>query len=165
MTAAQIAPAILVPLVFWRIYVRARRNLGRQQLHLGRLRVRVALYALLGGGVTVGATAHAASVPAELSGLLVGGLLAVTGLKLTRWEMTPAGSFFTPSPVLGAGVTMTLLGDLVYRGAVLWDGVAPFERGVLRIFETPFTLTLAGLALGYHFTYTVGVLLRGRRVA
>lgn len=165
MTAAQIAPAILVPLVLWRIYVRAQHNLGRQQLHLGRLRLRIALCALFGVGITFLAAAQPTSLRAALGGMLAGTLLAVSGLKVTRWEMTPAGSFFTPSPVLGVGLTMALLGDLVYRSAVLLDRAAPLERGVIRIFETPFTLALAGLAVGYHFTYAVGVLLRGRRVA
>lgn len=165
MTSAQLAPAILIPLVAWRVYVRARRNIGRQQFRRGRLLARVALYSTLATLIAVFAAGHLPSLGAELGGLAGGALLALLGLKLTRWEMTPEGSFYTPNAFLGLGLTLLFLGRIVYRFTVLSAAPPAVGPGAPQVFQSPLTLAIFGVTVGYYIAYTAGVLARGRHVA
>jgi hypothetical protein len=164
-TTAQLAPAILVPLVAWRIYMRARRNIGRQELRPARLVARVGIYTLLLALVTAAAARHLPSLEAELGGLLAGVVLAVFGLKLTRWEMAPDGNFYTPNAYLGIGLTLLFVGRIVYRFMVLFVNPPLVSDGPPQLFQSPLTFAIFGITVGYYLAYTAGVLARGRRVA
>ena len=165
MTTAQLAPAILVPLVAWRIYVRTRRNIGRQQLRPTRLVIRVALYAFISALVAFFAAAFPPALEGEIGGLLAGAALALVGLKLTRWEMTPEGNFYTPNPFLGIALALLFVGRIVYRFTVLLAHPPSANPAAPELFHSPLTLAIFGATAGYYIAYTVGVLLRGRRVA
>ncbi|MBI2512836.1 MAG: DUF1453 domain-containing protein [Opitutae bacterium] len=165
MTTAQLAPAILIPLVAWRVYVRARRNIGRQPFRRGRLLARVVVYSVLATLIAVFAARHLPSLEAELSGLAGGALLAVAGLRLTRWEMTPEGNFYTPNAFLGIGLTLLFVGRIVYRFTALFAVPSAAGPGAPQLFQNPLTLAIFGVTVGYYIAYTAGVLARGRRVA
>jgi len=47
MTSTQLAPALITTFVAWRIYVRLRRNIGRQPFQPRRMIFRVAFFSLL----------------------------------------------------------------------------------------------------------------------
>lgn len=165
MTSAQLAPALLVPFVVWRIYVRARRNIGRQLLSPARLGVRIAIYTFIVGLVTFFSASFLPSLEAEVGGLVTGVALAFLGLRLTRWEMTPEGNFYTPNALLGIGLTLLFVGRLVYRLTVLFAAPPAISVGTPPLFQSPLTLLIFGITAGYYLAYTAGVLLRGRRVA
>lgn len=165
MTSAQLAPALLVPLVAWRVYVRARRNIGRQLLHPTRLAARIAVYSLIVALVTFFAARFLPSLEAELGGLLAGAVLAFAGLKLTRWEMTPDGSFYTPNAFLGLALTLLFVGRIVYRLTMLFAHPPVVGSSSPQLFQSPLTLLIFGVTAGYYIAYTAGVLARGRRVA
>jgi hypothetical protein len=163
-TSAQLAPAILVPLVAWRIYLRAQRKKPRQQFHRGRLVARFVLGTLLTALVMTLACPHLPSFESGLGGLLVGGLVGLAGLRLTRWEMTPEGDFYTPNAFLSVGLILVLTGRLVYR-ATIWLSDPHLTTGVTAaLMRCPFTLGLFGLTAGYYLAYTAGVLARGRKL-
>lgn len=164
MTSAQLAPAILIPFIAWRIYVRARRNVGRQPFRRGRLLAQVVIYSTIAMLLAVFAVKHLPSLEAELSGLVGGALLAMLGLKFTRWEMTPEGNFYTPNAFLGLGLTLLFVGRIVYRSTVLLTNASPVTQPAAH-FASPLTLAIFGLTAGYFIAYSAGVILRGRRVA
>lgn len=164
MTSAQFAPAILIPLIAWRIYVRARRSVARQPFHRGRLLAQVVIYSAIATLLAVFATKHLPSLEAELGGLVGGALLALLGLKLTRWEMTPEGNFYTPNAFLGHGLTLLFVGRIVYRLTALLTNASPATQPPAH-FSSPLTLAIFGLTAGYFIAYSAGVILRGRRVA
>ncbi|MBX3735727.1 MAG: hypothetical protein KF715_03475 [Candidatus Didemnitutus sp.] len=165
MTSTQLAPAILIPFVVWRIYVRARRNIGRQPLRPAGLAVRLAIYTGIVGLVTIFAAPFLTSLEAEVGGLIVGVALAVLGLRLTRWEMTSAGNFYTPNALLGIGLTLLFVGRLVYRFTVLLANPPEIGAPPPPLFQSPLTLLIFGVTAGYYLAYTAGVLVRGRRGA
>lgn len=163
MTTAQLAPAILIPLVAWRVYARVRRNVGPQRLRPRQLGLRLLVSTLAALAVAGFGARHLPALAAEGGGLLGGALLAVLGLKLTRWEMTAEGNFYTPNAFLGVALTLLLIGRIVYRGTVLLTNAAP-SAPPSPLFANPLTLAIFGLTAGYFIAYSAGVILRGRRV-
>ena len=58
---------------------------------------------------------------AALAGGLVGGaLLAGVGLKLTKYERTEQGFFYTPNAYIGVGLSLLLVSRILYRLAQLY---------------------------------------------
>jgi len=126
---------------------------------------RLAIYAFAVALVTFFAASFLPSLEAEMGGVLVGVALAFLGLRLTRWEMTPEGNFYTPNALLGIGLTLLFVGRLVYRLTVLFADPPAIGAGTPPLFQSPLTLLIFGVTAGYYLAYTAGVLLRGRRVA
>lgn len=165
MTTAQIVPALVVPLVVWRVYRRVRRNVGRQLFHPRRLVTSVVVFGVLAGLIAFVALRYPPLEEGLAAGLLVGGLLAWVGIHLTRFEFTAAGRFYTPNTAIGISVTLLLIGRIVYRVTVLrgtWDGTAD---PVPSMFQSPLTLVFFGITAGYYIVYCAGVLVRGKRLA
>lgn len=165
MTSAQLTPAILIPLVVWRIYVRVRRNIGRQRLVAKGLKTRIIIFAVITVLFGAGAALYLPSL-AAFGGALVGSVvLAWWGVKLTRFERTSEGDFYTPNTVIGVGLSLILVARVVYRFTVLYPmalhGGAPTAPST---FHSPLTLAIVGLTFGYYVAYYVGVLRRARHL-
>ncbi|MGA2748381.1 MAG: DUF1453 domain-containing protein [Verrucomicrobiota bacterium] len=161
-TPTNILPALFVTLIAWRIYRRVRRTVGRQRLQPKRLRVRIAIYSAL----TVLLAALSFNFPKALAGLggglVLGALLALAGLRLTRFETTSGGRFYTPNPYIGVAVSLLFVARLVYRFTVLYsvsDRTAPPPT----LMRSPLTLCVYGVLAGYYIAYFAGVLACGRK--
>jgi hypothetical protein len=165
MTSTQLAPALIVAFVAWRIYVRARRNIGRQPWQPRRLAGRAIFFGIVSGLLMLAVLANPPALAALGGGLVLGVPLAFLGLQLTRFEATPAGKFYTPNPWIGLGLTLLLAGRIAYRMTVLF--VAPPASGPMppQLFQSPITLVMFGLTAGYYIAYNVGVMQRGRALA
>ncbi len=167
MTNAQLAPAIILPLILWRVYVRVRRTIGRQRLVLKTLKIRVGIF----GVITVLVAAAAALYPAALLGLFAGLVislgLAWVGVRLTRFERTPDGDFYTPNTVIGVAITLLFVGRFVYRLAVIYPMIAASHAsGAVppTNLQSPLTYAVLGLLLGYYGAYYIGVVIRARHL-
>jgi hypothetical protein len=158
MTSAHLAPALVVPFVAWRIYRRVRRNIGRQQLRPKRMKIGIVIFSLLTlliGGVTL---TYPPSLAALTGGLCVGVPLAMAGLRLTRFEQTAEGDFYTPNTYIGVALTLVLVGRMVYRGLVLFGASSAGGAMPPQLFRSPLTLFVFGLTAGYYIAFYTGVL-------
>jgi hypothetical protein len=152
------APATLVlliifPLLAWRVYTRVRRMAGRQKLSRGRawgtLTVFPAVIALL----AYAAHAHLAALVGLAAGLAGGALLGSYGLRLTRFEATPEGVFYTPSAHLGIALSLLLIGRMLYRLVEVYR----MDPAAANLALSPLTLVVVGLLAGYYMAYAVGL--------
>src|ERR1039457_4162710 len=114
------APAILIPavvssLVVWQVYRRVRRNIGIQPFEPRRLMVRIGIFGLIGVLLAGLSLEHARLLLGFAAGLLPGMGLAWVGLRLTRFETTAEGRFYTPNMYLGIALSLLMVGRLVYR--------------------------------------------------
>lgn len=155
----------VVALIAWRLYSRIRRSIGRQ--HLSRVRpwitltvfpLLIALLLQAGGWRMPGGACLA-------GGIALGLVLGVIGLRLTRYEATPAGLYYTPSAHLGIALSTLLVCRIAYRFAVnglpgATPAAAPAPPAL-----TPLTLALIGTLAGYYCAYAVGLLRWAARVA
>jgi hypothetical protein len=79
------------------------------------------------------------------------------------------GDCYVPNPYVGALVTVLLLGRLAWRYAMLLPqlqdptGVTPPVHGP-DIGQSPLTLAIFGVFVGYYICYFVGLLIHHQRI-
>lgn len=161
MKPAQLAPLLIIPLIAWRMYARVRRSIGRQPLQPKRMVVRIAIFGLISLLIGAGAWANTRLLSGLLGGLFLGVPLALLGLRLTKFEITPVEKFYTPNTVIGVTLSALFIGRVIYRIIVLSDQTGGNPTSP-EIFQSPLTLSVFGLTAGYYIAYYTGVLRRAR---
>lgn len=153
-----ILTAGIVVLIAWRIYSRVRRMVGRQKLSRVRPWITVSLFPILLLALLISALGHPGSAVALLIGAVVGIGLGVFGLRLTVFEDTPAGRFYTPNAHLGIALSLVLLGRIAYRFLQLYGLAAPVGAPPGAFVRSPLTLAIFGTLAGYYVAYAIGLL-------
>src|SRR4051812_18445710 len=153
-------PAIVLlalsPLILWRIYSRVRRLVGRQRLSRIRPWVSLVLFPLLVLLVALVVRHHGVALATLGGGLVIGALLAMYGLRLTRFERTEQGLFYTPNAHLGIALSLLFVGRILYRLIEVYaDGVPAGGSDFVR---SPITLAIFGTLAGYYVYYAIGLL-------
>jgi hypothetical protein len=149
----------LLPLVAWRIYIRFRRMVGRQRLSRVRPWITLAIFSIVLVLLAYAARAHVERLGWLAAGLTAGGLLAAYGLRLTRFEPTPQGLFYTPNAYLGIALSLLFFGRLVYRVTEVYAISTAAKPTPPAFASSPLTLATFGLIAGYYVTYAVGLML------
>src|SRR5512140_801540 len=109
-TPTGIALLVLLPLLAWRVYSRIRRMIGRQRLSRVRPWITLTLFPVLVALLAYAARSHVERLGWLAGGLMIGVFLAVYGLRLTRFEPTPQGLFYTPNVHLGIALSLLFVG-------------------------------------------------------
>jgi hypothetical protein len=149
----------LLPMVAWRIYMRFRRMIGRQRLSRVRPWITLAIFSTVLVLLAYAARAHAERLGWLAAGLAAGGLLAAYGLRLTRFEPTPQGLFYTPNAYLGIALSLLFFGRLVYRVTEVYAISTAASPTPPSFASSPLTLATFGLIAGYYVTYAAGLML------
>jgi len=157
--------AVLAPVVLLMLYRRLRRHIGRQPLQAWRVGLRlagvsIAAIALLLIGLAGGLGGSMAGL-GVLAGLGGGMVLGSYGLRLTRFEATSDGRFYTPNAWLGIGLSALMLGRLAYRFVAVRSASQVALMGDSTVLgmlhRSPLTLAIAGLLVGYFLRYSLGL--------
>jgi hypothetical protein len=144
------------------MYSRIRRLVGRQKSVAWRHWTAVILFPMLLLLLATAALAKPLTLASLAGGAVVGVVLALYGLRLTRFENTDQGPFYTPSAHIGIGLSLLLMGRILYRVFQTYEG-AITQHDAARDFGTsPLTLLVFGMLASYYAAYAVG-LLRWRR--
>src|SRR4051812_28485188 len=99
--ASPVAPIFIGGLLAWSIYRRIRRNIGRQKLRPVRAVISMIILSLI-STLVLSAVAHNTHALLGFGGgLLLGGILGGVGLRLTKFETTEEGHFYTPNMHIG----------------------------------------------------------------
>ena len=155
-TAAAIA---LVVLLYYR---RFRRSFGRQPVQPKRMMTRVVMLCVAGVLLLATAALSPMMLAADAVGLVVGLALGWWGLKLTRFERHADGVHYIPHSWFGIAISVLLLARLAYRFTVLWPTMqaahATAATQPMPHPDSPLTLGLFGLLVGYYVSYYLGVL-------
>jgi hypothetical protein len=157
MTPQTVVVIAVIPLVAWRLYSRIRRFIGRQRSRASRHWIAVVLFpvmvALLG---LAAAAVDRAALAALAGGVAVGAALGFAGLRLTRFERTAEGWFYTPNAHIGIGLSVLFIARIAWRIAeVELHGAAP---GGPQFASSPVTLVVFGMLAGYYTVYAAGLL-------
>jgi hypothetical protein len=158
-----IAPVVIFSLIAWRMYRRVRRHIGRQPFQPKRLVVRLVIYGVLGCVVAFVSLGHPAVLLGLACGIALGGLLGWVGLKLTHFEPTADGHFYTPNIYIGVTLSCLLVARIAYRFIVLSPAAYGTNQPPPVLGQSPLTLGLFGLLVGYYFVYYIGLLVRCRK--
>ncbi len=153
-------PILFAGLIAWSIYRRVRRNIGRQKLRPRRITVSIVILSV----VTILLFSLSLTYPPLLlglgGGLLLGVPLGLVGLRLTRFETTGEGHFYTPNTQIGIALSLLFVGRLAYRFWVFHNADA--APGGPPAFQSPLTLFIFGLIAGYYLVYYVGLFIHTR---
>jgi len=168
MTPLPISPQALMPiaigaLVLWRVTRRVRRLVGRQPVRPGRLAFTLVFFPLL--VVLLGLSGF--RDPEVLfglgGGLVLGALIGVVGLRMTRYEVTPEGLFYRPHTGIGIALALLFVGRVLYRFGAFYFATGTVDPHVWSSFgRSPLTLAVFGVLAGYYIAYAIGIL-RWRR--
>ncbi len=163
MTPAAVHPSMfatigVIALVLWRLYARIRRTIGRQTFKRRRVIMTLIVFPILLVLLLMTTIGHPLNAIPLCAGAAVGALLGVYGLRLTRFEATETGHFYTPNAHLGIALSLLFVGRLVYRFLHLQmsgDGPAGPPMDFTR---SPLTLLIFATLAGYYVSYAVGLL-------
>lgn len=166
--------AFAVLLVFV-IYRRFRRNFGRQALRPTRMVVRIALLTMIGLALLTKTLRSWEFGAAAVLGVAVGVSLAIFAAKRTRFERLDDGLHYVPHTVTGVAIFALFLGRLVYRlvelythhDALVGAGPGPPATGFApaSMVQSPFTLGLFFVLIGYYVYYMSHLLWKSKRLA
>jgi hypothetical protein len=161
MNLTTLALLVLTPLLVWRVYSRLKGMMQRQRSIVSRhwtgLGVFMAMVLVPGSELMARPMSLAWLAVGTAAGIAYG----VWGLRLTRFEDTDQGYYFTPNARLGILVALLFAARILYIGFEMY---ANQGSGVPtpRFTDSPLTLLSLGLVAGYFGTYSAG-LLRWRR--
>jgi hypothetical protein len=157
MSSAHFVPILLLVGIFaWSIYRRVRRNIGRQPLHPRRAITSITILSLVSVLIIGTSLQNTNLLFGFAGGLLLGALLGFFGLRLTRFETTDEGHFYTPNTPIGVALSILFIGRFAYQhmpgnAANAQDPGAPFH--------SPLTLFILALTVGYYLVYQTGILI------
>jgi len=161
--------ALIVPLVLWRLYMRVRRMIGRQESRLWRHWCAAVMMPLLLASLGWLALPYDAALGGWAAGVTGGVMLGLWGLRLTRFETTTEGWFYTPNTRIGIALSALLIARIAYRAAVLYEtgglpggaqampGTPPHVAIIHLIVTNPITLGIISLRLGYAAAFGMGL--------
>lgn len=156
---------VMVPLMVWRIYARLKKLMTRTQSTPWQHWLMAVAFSLLLLAVAVGTLGNQLALSCLGAGALAGAWLGVWGIKLTRFENTTKGFFYTPHRRLGLAVIMLLVARVMYRGLELYinsRAPTPVPLPNQQFMESPLTLLTFGMLAAYYAAYGWG-LVRWRR--
>ena len=161
-------PALVSPLVAFMVWRRVRRQFGRQPVRRGAMIARVAILAVVAGLLSLAGLRDPRLLEGLAGGLLGGMALGLLGLRLTRFERGADGrDLYLPNPWIGATVTAVLVGRLAWRFLALVPhaGTAGpmLAPTTPQLGNSPLTLLVVGLMVGYYVSYYAGLLIHHRR--
>jgi hypothetical protein len=153
--AAPLVPVVIGGLLIWRFYRRLRRNIGQQPLRPGRIITSIVIFSLISVVFFVIYAQFPKILLGLAGGLLLGAGLGLVGLRLTKFEATEQGHFYTPNTHIGIGLSVLLAGRIIYRMFFFsTDNPAP---NAPQAFQSPLTLFFFGLIAGYYLVYYIGL--------
>ncbi len=149
---------ILVPLILWRVYSRIRRMVGRQRLSKIRPWITLIVFPLIVAMLALAGLRHPERLTLLAGGLAVGMLLAVYGLRRTKFEVTPQGYYYTPNAHLGIALSLLFIARIAWRFVEIFVLNPDVPRNMQEFGSSPLTLGVFGLLAGYYIGYAIGLL-------
>jgi hypothetical protein len=155
-------------LIAWRVYRRIRRNIGRQRLHPVRAMFSILILSAVTALFALTSIGHPKVLLALAGGAAAGIGLGFVGLRLTRFESTAEGHFYTPNTPIGVSLSLLLTGRVLYRFWVNRDVMASSFDPNAAVghapppLQSPLTFLIFGLTAGYYIVYQIGLYLHSR---
>lgn len=151
----------LIVFIGWRLYRRMRRLVGRQASRTWRHAVSAAFFPLILALLAAGAwlSHHEDTMLALGGGVAAGVALGVWGIRLTRFEKTDEGWFYTPNARIGIALMVLLACRIAWRVFEMSRQYGLPMRGASQdMMRSPLTMVIVGAMLAYFAAYSAGLL-------
>ena len=164
-SAHALMPIAIAALVLWRVTRRVRRLVGRQPVRPGRLVFTLVFFPLLVLLLAVTGSSQPDVLLGLVGGAALGAGIGVVGLRMTRYEVTDEGLFYTPNTAIGIALALLFVGRLIYRFGTLYFASGTIDPSAFESFgKSPLTLLVFGVLAGYYIAYSIGIVLWRRSV-
>jgi hypothetical protein len=160
MSSQHFGTILIIGVFAWSIYRRVRRNIGRQKLRPRRAATSIIILSAISILIAGTSIQNPNLLLGFGGGLLPGALLGLLGLRFTRFETNAAGHFYTPNTHIGIALSVLFVGRIAYRFMMLNDAAAAQNHP--QAFQSPLTLFILGLYVGYYIVYQAGLLIHSR---
>ena len=163
------APLVMIPLLVFAVWRRVRRQFGAQPIQRKRMILRIVIFAVFGALSAAFAVRDIRLLEGLAGGLVAGLALGFVGLRLSRFIVDPVkGDCYVPHPYVGALVTVLFLGRLLWRLPMLFpqmqDATGATSAQGPGMGQSPLTLAIFGIFVGYYICYYTGLLIHHRRL-
>ena len=151
-------PVAIGALVLWRMTRRVRRLVGRQPVRPGRLVFTLILFPVL--VVLLGLTTlhRPEALLGLVAGVALGAGIGVVALRMTRYEVTDNGLFYTPNTAIGIALAVLFVARVLYRFGDLYLESGTLDPRAFQSFgSSALTLLIFGVLAGYYLAYAVGI--------
>jgi hypothetical protein len=163
-------PLAMIPVIAFVVWRRVRTQFGPQPIRRNKMMVRIVIFAVIGTLIGTFAIHEMRLLEGLVGGAIAGAALGLLGLRLSRFELDPVkGDCYVPNPCIGALITALLLVRLAWRFVMLSPalqdptGATPPIHGP-DIGQSPLTLAMFGLLVGYYICYYAGLLVHHQRI-
>ncbi|MDB5919129.1 MAG: hypothetical protein JWR40_3363 [Massilia sp.] len=157
MNLTTLALLVLTPFLVWRVYSRLKTMMARQRSIMSRHWTGLGVFLAM---VLVPAS-ELVSRPPMLGWLALGTAFGVAygvwGLRLTRFEDTDEGYYFTPNARLGILVAMLFTARILYIGFEMYANQGS-NAPTPRFTDSLVTMLAVGVTGGYFGTFSAGLL-------
>ena len=156
MTSPNPGTLLIGGVIVWSIIRRIRRNIGRQKLRPVRIIISMLIFSAI-SLLFIFLALKLQQLPLLEGiggGLLLGAALGFVGLRLTRFETTDEGHFYTPNTQIGIAQTILIACRILYGNWVRQDAAAGDQPATTL---HPLTFLLFGLFAGYYLVYYIGL--------
>ncbi|MET0857290.1 MAG: hypothetical protein ABWY27_11115 [Telluria sp.] len=157
MNLATLALLVLTPFLVWRVYTRLKTMMARQRSIVSRHWTGVGVFTAM----VLVPLSELVTSPAMLGWLVLGAAAGIGygiwGLRLTRFEDTDQGYYFTPNARLGILIAMLFTGRILYLGFEMYVNQGS-NLPTPRFTDSPLTMLTVGLTGGYFATISAGLL-------
>lgn len=167
--------AIVVVVILFVVVRRVRGLIGRQKIRPSGLVTRLVTFAMLGVAVIAVTITHPLNLLGDVVGLALGSMVAWYGLRLTVFEYTPDGTYYTPNMYIGLAVFAVFLIRFGYRFLTIalqanTLAAQAAAGGTTKSFtqfygSDPYTTAAYFILIGYYVVYYAALLLRHRQAA
>lgn len=150
--ATSTVPILIGGIFAWSIYRRVKRNIGKQKLKPVRSVISIVIF-LAFSFLILKFARNGEMLFSFGGGLLAGAILGLIGLRLTKFETTDEGHFYTPNTYIGGALTALFIGRMLYR---YWQR-QPDASNQPAWGQSPLTYLIIGLTFGYYLVYYIGL--------
>ncbi len=165
----QFAPWLGVALVLFMVYLRLRRQFGRQLMRPVRMGVRMALLLVVGVLLAPMAFSSARLSLIALAALAAGAALGAWAGAHTRLEQSEGRVYYVPHAYAGMAVSVLLVARLGARLAHLGPGAAASagmsaNAQLANSLQNPVNLALLFVLVGYYVSYNGWLLWKAQKL-
>lgn len=153
-----LTPVAIGAFVLWRVTKRVRRLVGRQPVRPARLLLTLIVFPLLVAMLGAASLTRPDMLVGLAAGLAIGAGIGVIALRMTRYEATDQGLFYTPNTAIGVALSLLFVGRVLYRfGAVYLETGTVDPRAFQSFGSSALTLLIFGVLAGYYVAYAIGI--------
>lgn len=167
-----VTPIVIVLLVLFSIYRRAKRTIGFQRFVKGRMITRLTLFGVVGGILLVAGYVKPVGYIFDVIGIVAGGIMAYYAARTTSFEWRKDAWYYRAHPWIGVVLLVLLVLRIGYRlyqdytllGNGVANGASANNAQLAAYAQDPSTTIILFVIITYYIAYYIFLIRRERHL-